>query len=153
MPMPPNIRFTATGRNGASSSRMKSGSNDNLRSVARIERSEIRDGAFDAAKAAPGFAGAQPGLQLDQRRPLFRLDIGRLDDWPPLLDLGALKRRKRLWRLLVARRNLQPEIGEPPTNGSIRQRADRCGVELGENILRHPLRAEKPIPRRHVESR
>src|SRR5260370_8732893 len=136
MAMPWNFGCPATGRNGANSSRMKSGSKDNLRKyVARIERSEIRARAMNAARPPPGFAGAQPGLQFPcATSPLFRLDIGRLDDRPPLLDLGALKRRKRLRRLLVARRNLQPEIGKPTADGAVRHRAGRCCVELGENF-------------------
>src|SRR5258708_24256246 len=131
MPMPPNMRFTATGRNGANSSRMKSASNDNLRKyVARIERSEIRDRPMNTAKPPPGFAGSQPGLQLDQLRPLFRLDIGGLDDRPPLLDLGALKRLKLLRRLLFARRTVQPDIPEPPADDPVRERAELSCVAL-----------------------
>src|SRR5579883_1355151 len=86
-----------------------------------------------------------PGSQaLGRHRPLFRPDIGRLDDRPPFLDLGALQRRKRLRRLLVARSDLEPEIGKPPANGPIRERADRCRIELGENVARQPLRTVQP---------
>jgi len=35
----------------------------------------------------------------------FRPDARRLDDWPPLLNLGLAKGAKRFRRLLLARRN------------------------------------------------
>ena len=34
---------------------------------------------------------------------LLRLDVGRLDDWPPFLDLGLLQSGERFGRLLLAR--------------------------------------------------
>jgi hypothetical protein len=39
--------------------------------------------------------------------PLFRLDAGRLNDRPPLLDFRLLVGAKRLRRLLFARRNFK----------------------------------------------
>src|SRR5262249_33923660 len=77
----------------------------------------------------------------------FRLDVGRLDNRPPLLDLGTLKRRKLFRRLLFARRDVQSEIGEPTDDGRVRERADRRSIELGENVLRHGLGPEQPVPR------
>ena len=35
-------------------------------------------------------------------RDLLRLDASLLDDWPPFLDLGLLKRGKRRGRQLMA---------------------------------------------------
>ena len=39
------------------------------------------------------------------------LDVRRLDDRPPLLDLGLLIRAERLWRLLLAREDLLSDSG------------------------------------------
>ena len=41
---------------------------------------------------------------------LFCLDVGRLDDGPPLLDLGLLVRVKRGWCLLVPRWEFLAEV-------------------------------------------
>src|SRR6266851_8279582 len=43
---------------------------------------------------------------------LFPLDVRRLDDRPPLLDLGLVKRSKRFRRLLVTRWNVEPESAQ-----------------------------------------
>jgi len=43
----------------------------------------------------------------------FGLDPELLDERPPFLDLGLLQCAERLWRLSLARENLQPEIGKP----------------------------------------
>src|SRR5438045_996824 len=43
----------------------------------------------------------------------FRLDVRRLDDRPPLLDLGLLLGGERLWRLLLARPDSLAQVGEP----------------------------------------
>jgi hypothetical protein len=47
---------------------------------------------------------------------LLSLDLRRLDDRPPLLYFGLLQRPKRLWRLLLASRNLKALIGETLAN-------------------------------------
>jgi hypothetical protein len=43
----------------------------------------------------------------------FRFDVRFLDDRPPLLDLSLLIGRERFRRLLLERKNLLPDIGEP----------------------------------------
>ena len=43
---------------------------------------------------------------------LFPLDARRLDDRPPLLDLGAMQSTKLLWRLLVGREYLLANLAE-----------------------------------------
>src|SRR5713226_433629 len=44
------------------------------------------------------------------------LYVRRLDDRPPLLDLGFLQRAEAFRRLLLASRNLLPEVGELPAD-------------------------------------
>jgi hypothetical protein len=58
---------------------------------------------IDATRySAPGFCPS--GLCAD----LLCLDVCRLDDRPPLLDLGLVKCAERLRRLLLAWKNLVP---------------------------------------------
>ena len=45
--------------------------------------------------------------------PLLRFDAGLLDNRPPFLDLGLLKRGERRGRLLLARHNFLAEVGKP----------------------------------------
>src|ERR1700692_4441874 len=59
-----------------------------------------------------------------------RVDVGGLDDRPPLLDLGLLVGAERLGGLLVARRDLLAEIGELLSHLRIGQRRHHRGVEL-----------------------
>src|SRR5260221_8235391 len=63
----------------------------------------------------------------------FGFDPGFLDDRPPLLDLGLLKGAERIRRLLAARHDLLPEVGEPLAHGRVGQRAHRGCVELGDD--------------------
>jgi len=42
----------------------------------------------------------------------LRLDARGLDNRPPFLGLEFLQCAKRLWRLLIRRRNLQPKVAE-----------------------------------------
>jgi hypothetical protein len=46
-------------------------------------------------------------------KPSLRLDAGRLDDGPPLLDLGLMEGAQGLGRLLLAREYLLAKVGEP----------------------------------------
>ena len=55
----------------------------------------------------------------------FALDVRRLDDGPPLFDLGLVVCAERLRRLLLARENLQPEIGEPGAGFTAAERTGR----------------------------
>jgi iron(III) transport system substrate-binding protein len=47
---------------------------------------------------------------------LLRPNSRGLDDWPPLVDLGLLKSKKRLGCLLLAREHLLADVGEPSTH-------------------------------------
>src|SRR5215469_14620315 len=67
---------------------------------------------------------------------LFRLDIRRLDDRPPFLDLGLLIGTKRLRRLPLALRNFKALLGEALTYSRIAQRAHGRGIELADDVLR-----------------
>ena len=51
----------------------------------------------------------------------FPLDVGGLDDGPPFLDLSFLKRPEGLWRLLLARKCLLPNIGKPSLHSGFSQ--------------------------------
>src|SRR5258706_8001352 len=86
--------------------------------------------------------------QLNSLRP----DVRRLDDWPPLLNLGLVKPSKRLWRLLVARRNVEPEVPQATANRRVRHRIHGCSIELGDDLLRSTLGYPKRVPDGHVKS-
>ena len=49
----------------------------------------------------------------------FTLDVRRLEDRPPLLDLSRVVGGERLRILILARRNLLTEIGEPLAHAGI----------------------------------
>jgi hypothetical protein len=89
----------------------------------RIDLRPIRGAAGSAAAPACqmqktgtwNFHGV-PSLNDGRCVCLLSLDLRRLDDRPPLLYFGLLQRPKRLWRLLVASRNLKALIGEALAN-------------------------------------
>src|SRR5262245_38056947 len=71
---------------------------------------------------------------------LFALNACRLHYRPPFLDLGFLERRERLWRLLLAWRNVEAllyaarphrRIFESFNNGSVELGDDGVGCTLG----------------------
>src|SRR6202030_886537 len=80
-------------------------------------------------------------------------DPGRLDDRPPFLDLGLLKRAEGFGRLLVARGNLLAEIGKARAQAWIGQGCHGRSIELGDDVLRRALRHPKTMPQRSVKSR
>ena len=82
----------------------------------------------------------------------LRLDAGRLDDRPPLGDLGALVGGERLWRLLLARRNFIADVEQPPAHRRIGERFHHGGAELGDHRLGRALAGPKPAPDRDVHS-
>src|ERR1700730_1271262 len=79
------------------------------------------------------------------------LDVRRLDNGPPFLDLGLLKRAERLRRLLVARNDLLTEAGELLARCRIRQNIGDRRVELGDDRLRRGFRRPDRIPDRTGE--
>jgi hypothetical protein len=64
------------------------------------------------------------------------LDVCRLDDRPPFLDLGLLQRPERLRRLLVPRENLKPDICKERADVRIGQRIQYRGSELRDERSR-----------------
>src|SRR5450759_1884962 len=46
-------------------------------------------------------------------------NVGRLNDRPPFLDFGFLKSAECLWSLLVERRSVHAEIGQPSAHGRL----------------------------------
>src|SRR5262249_45750935 len=73
---------------------------------------------------------------------LFRLDVRRLDDRPPFLDLGLLIGTKRLRRLPLALRNFKALLGSPNvlTAAVLSLLMMSFGVPLGAN---RPAQSEK----------
>ena len=53
------------------------------------------------------------GGEVSSLCPSLRLDAGRLNNWPPLLDFSLLQRAKGLKRLLGARRDLLCKVSQP----------------------------------------
>src|SRR5262249_34782132 len=87
------------------------------------------------------------------RRSLLRIDAGGLDQRPPLLDLGPLECAERLWRLLLARRNVRAPPSKPRAHGGISERIDDGAVELGNYGLGRVLRRPQAEPDRGIEPR
>src|SRR5712692_4652581 len=131
-------------------------------SVALLERIQFRR----KLNALQSFAWSH--FRTENRFPLFLkmllteretgerslcLYVRRLDDRPPLLDLGFLQRAEAFRRLLLASRNLLPEVGELPADRRIGQRAHGGGSELGDHVPGRPLGHEHPAPDRDVQPR
>ena len=99
--------------------------------------------ARTAKNSKAGRSGPVDGVHFNLA-PSFRLDIRCLDDRPPLLDLGLVKGSECLRRLLLARRNLLAQIGEPLANGRIGQGFDNRAIERGDDVLGVPFGAQSP---------
>jgi hypothetical protein len=65
----------------------------------------------------------------------LRLDVGLLDDRPPLFNLSFLESAERFRRLPLARKNLLAEPGDPPH----RQSFDEDGIEFADDCFRGSL--------------
>src|SRR3989442_4918959 len=76
----------------------------------------------------------------------FSLDPCRLDDRPPLLNLGLLQRGNRFGRPLLARGNFASKVSKLLNDARVGQRACDGTVELANDILRRALGRENPIP-------
>src|SRR5262245_52896186 len=76
----------------------------------------------------------------------LRLDVCRLDDRPPFLDLGLLISSECLRCLFVARKNLHAYFSNPPAHGRMGQRMYGGGIELADDILWGALRRPKSVP-------
>jgi hypothetical protein len=79
-------------------------------------------------------------------------DVRRLDDGPPLLDVGLLQCAEHSRRLLVARGHLISQVGELLNDARVGQRAHHCSIKLINDIFRCAPGRENPIPARHGES-
>src|ERR1043166_5495846 len=86
-------------------------------------------------------------------RASLALDVGGLDYRPPFLDLGLVIGDERLRRLLLARRNLLAEVGEPLAHARVRERRDHRGIEPGDDASRRALGHPERMPDRDVQSR
>src|SRR5438128_2386352 len=76
----------------------------------------------------------------------LRLDARRLDDWPPLVDLGLLEGAERLRGELLARENLLREIDQFLPDGRVGQGRHSRAVELRNDVLRGALRRPQRMP-------
>src|SRR5262249_61337582 len=81
----------------------------------------------------------------------FRLDVRRLDDRPPLLDLGLLLGGERRWRLLLARQESLAQVGEPLAYRRIGQGLHKGDMKAGDDMLRCGCACPKPVPERRVQ--
>ena len=93
----------------------------------------------NATASSECLIASLPGVNVSASS--LTLDVGGLDDRPPFVDLGLVEGSERFRRLLLARRNLLPEIGEPRADRRIGERLDHRGVELGDDVLRRALAA------------
>src|SRR5262249_39989704 len=101
--------------------------------------------------SAGKFHSEPPSLKRGRRDALFRLDVRRLDDRPPLLDFGLVKGAERLWRLLLAGKNLVPQIGKPGAHGGIRKCLNDRSIELGDYVGGRALGRPQTMPKRRIE--
>src|SRR5260370_34724754 len=85
-------------------------------------------------------------LKIPVTRASVRGDVGRLDDRPPLLDLGLLVGGQRLGGLLVARRDFLAEIGKLLPHFRIGQRLHDRGIEPGDDLFRGAFGGPDRVP-------
>src|SRR5712675_477246 len=102
----------------------------------------MRDTAGSAAAPAARCRNCRRGsftalpLKLGKRATSFRLDVRRLDDRPPLLDLGLLLGGERLWRLVLVRPDSLAQVSEPLAYRRIGQGLHDGDMKAGDDILR-----------------
>src|SRR5262249_56177171 len=87
------------------------------------------------------------------RRASFRLDVGRLDDRPPPVDLSLVEGSQSLRRLLLARHNLVTQLHEPLAGRWSRQSLDNRCVKLADDVLRRALLSPNRTPHPNLEPR
>src|SRR6516225_3402804 len=87
-----------------------------------------------------------PSVICRQRDFLFHLDARSLDDRPPFLGLGLVEGMKRFRGLLVARKYLLADVGEPLAYRRVGERGNHRGVELCDDLLRRALGNPQPVP-------
>src|SRR5262249_59593263 len=84
---------------------------------------------------------------------LSPLDVRRLEDRPPFLDLGLLLGGERFGRLLLARWNILALIGESLPHGCVGQSPLHRRIESCDGLLGRSRRHPEPVPKRGVEPR
>ena len=83
----------------------------------------------------------------------LRLDVCGLDDRPPFTDLGLLQLGKCRRSLLLARKYLLRQSGQPRSGIGIGQSLHGGSIELGNDVLRRPCRRPETEPDTRVEPR
>src|SRR5262245_53128259 len=109
---------------------------DRLGPLPHARRLATRPRPLPDAENFGGEVSRHRFLKYRQRSDSFRLDVRRLDDRPPFLNLGLLISTQRLRRLLLARRDFEPLVGEGLMYGWIAQRVQGRRVELADDVLR-----------------
>src|SRR6185295_11481019 len=71
---------------------------------------------------------------------LFALDVGGLENRPPLVDLGLEEFCQALRRLLLAGRNVEPKLGQARAYRRIGQRFDHRTIEFADHLIGRALR-------------
>jgi hypothetical protein len=71
-------------------------------------------------------------------------DVSRLNDRPPLFDLGLLIRDEGFGSLLFAREYLLAYLGEPLTNRWVGESIHDRGIEFSDDAGRSALGAHRP---------
>src|SRR5262249_28128523 len=92
------------------------------------------------------------GISTDSGSASLRLDVGRPDDRPPLIDLRLVVSIERLRRLLFARRKLHADVAEAPLRGGVGEGGRARGVESGDDRLGRALGRPHPVPERKVQA-
>src|SRR5689334_15936199 len=72
----------------------------------------------------------------------FNLDVGGLDDRPPLLGLGLVEGGEALGRLQLARGDVEAKVGESLLHVGKREGRLHGAIQLGDRFLRRALRRE-----------
>src|SRR3954447_285867 len=81
-------------------------------------------------------------------RELVCLDLGGLDDRPPLVDLAADERAQRFGPLLLARGDVLAKVGQALAHRGIGERLDDGGVEAVDDRRRRAFRRGNRVPDR-----
>src|SRR5262249_2560685 len=82
----------------------------------------------------------------------FRLNVRRFYDRPPFFGLCVVKGVEPFWGLLLARSNIEAEIGKALAYRRIGEGLHHGAVELTDNVFRRGLGSEEAEPPRHVEA-
>src|SRR5262249_12752248 len=98
------------------------------------------------ALSGEGIFGTWLPPKLPPRLVSLRLAAGGRDNRPPRLDLGFVKCSKRLRRLLVTRRNFEPEIAQATAHSRVSHRIHSGGIEGSDDSFRSAVRYPQRVP-------